>query len=278
MKEDPGANHKTLTKRAKARVLEADNETRVATLLSQQRQGHMLRSSSFDFIDIWAKVVQALPPDEQRFSLNATVDTLPHNSNLYLWKKKPSSDCPLCGEAQTLVHVLNCCPVAQDLRRYNHRHDAVLKVIVDAVQMHLSTPNTSITADLGDNYTFPTHIVPTDLQRDIVWWNNVEKTVALVELTILFDTLMDSAHERKQAKYDHLLTAAKHASLITLEIGARGMPHAPGVRALQEALKLPRSAFCKLLTNVVRAAIVGSFSVWVQRNKLNLFFRYTVHV
>ena len=273
MKEDPGANRKTLTKRVKARVLEADNETRVATLLSQQRQGHMLRSSSSDFIEIWAKVVQALPPDEQRFSLNATVDTLPHNSNLYLWKKKPSSDCPLCGEAQTLVHVLNCCPVARDLRRYNHRHDAVLKVIVDAVQMHLSTPNTSITADLGDNYSFPTHIVPTDLRPDIVWWNDVEKTVVLVELTIPFDTLMDSAHERKQAKYDHLLTAAKqkgfHASLITLEIGARGMPHAPGVRALQEALKLPRSAFCKLLTNVVRAAIVGSFSVWVQRNKLN---------
>ena len=139
--------------------------------------------------------------------------------------------------------------------------------------MHLSTPNTSITADLGDNYSFPTHIVPTDLRPDIVWWNDAEKTVVLVELTIPFDTLMDSAHERKQAKYDHLLTAAKqkgfHASLITLEIGARGMPHAPGVRALQEALKLPRSAFSKLLTNVVRAAIVGSFSVWVQRNKLN---------
>ena len=63
MKEDPGANRKTLTKRVKARVLEADNETRVATLLSQQRQGHMLRSSSSDFIDIWAKVVQALSPE-----------------------------------------------------------------------------------------------------------------------------------------------------------------------------------------------------------------------
>ena len=71
MKEDPGANRKSLTKRVKARVLEADNETRVATLLSQQRQGHMLRSSSSDFIDIWAKVVQALPPDEQRFSCNS---------------------------------------------------------------------------------------------------------------------------------------------------------------------------------------------------------------
>ena len=103
----------------------------------------------------------------------------------------------------------------------------------------------------------------------------------LVELTIPFDTLMDSAHERKQAKYDHLLTAAEqkgfHASL-SLHWKSEhevAMPHAPGVRALQEALKLPRSAFCKLLTNVVRAAIVGSFSLWVQRNKLNFFCVYT---
>ena len=80
--------------------------------------------------------------------------------------------------------MLNCCPVARDLRSYNHRHDAVLKVIVDAVQVHPSTPNTSVTADLGDNYSFPTHI---DLRPDIVWWNDddVEKTVVLVELTIL---------------------------------------------------------------------------------------------
>ena len=273
MKEDPGANRKSLMKRVKARVLETDNEIRVTTLLSQQRQGHMFRSFTPDFIDIWAKVVQALPPDEQRFSLNAAVDTLPHNYNLYLWKKKPSSNCPLCGEQQTLVHVLNCCPVARDLRRYNHRHDEVLKAVVDTVRMHLPTPDTSFTADLGDNYSFPTHIVPTDLRPDIVWWNDVEKTIVLVELTIPFDTSMDSASERKEAKYDHLLTAAKdrgfHASLITLQIGSRGMPHTPGVRALQEVLKLPTPSLRKLLANVVRAAIMGSFSLWVQRNKFN---------
>ena len=34
----------------------------------RERESHMLRSSSPDFIDIWAKVGQALPPDEQRFS------------------------------------------------------------------------------------------------------------------------------------------------------------------------------------------------------------------
>ena len=48
----------------------------------------------------------------------------------------------------------------------------------------------------------------------------------LVELTIPFDTAMEDASERKEAKYDHLLTAATHngfhATLITVEIGSRG--------------------------------------------------------
>ena len=84
---------------------------------------------------------------------------------------------------------------------------------------------------------------------------------------------MEGASERKEAKYDHLLSAAKdrgfHASLITLEIGSRGMPNTPGIRALQEALQLPPSALSKFLTDTIRTAIEGSFSVWVQRNKLN---------
>ena len=87
MKEKPGANRKWLGRRVKTRVLEADDEMRVTTLCGLQRQGYMMRSFSPDFRNIWAKVVQSLPPDEQRFLLNATVDTLPHNYNLCLWKK-----------------------------------------------------------------------------------------------------------------------------------------------------------------------------------------------
>ena len=273
MREDPGGSRKGLVKRAKTRIVKSDNETRVATLLNQQRQGHMMRSSSPDFTDIWPKVVQALPPDEQRFSLNATVDILPHNYNLCVWKRKTSPYCPLCGEQQTLIHVLNCCCVARDLRRYNQRHDAVLKVIADTVQLHLPSPGTTLTVDIGEKYSFPTHIVPTDLRPDIVWWNDIQRTIVLVELTIPFDTAMEDASERKEAKYDHLITAATrngfHATLITVEIGSRGMPHTPGIRALQEVLQLPTKSFHKLLSAVIRTTIEGSFAVWAQRNKLN---------
>ena len=37
MREDPGGSRKGLVKKAKTRIVESDNETRVATLLNQQR-------------------------------------------------------------------------------------------------------------------------------------------------------------------------------------------------------------------------------------------------
>ena len=273
MRTDPGGSSKKLKRRATARVLENDNESRAAGLHSLERQGHMMRACSTESVSIWAKVVQALPPDQLRFILNATVDTLPHNSNLYLWKKKPQATCPLCGEQQTLIHVLNCCHVARDLRRYNQRHDAALKIVANAVDQHLSLPNASLSVDLGDNYSFPTHIVPTDLRPDIVWWDDLKRVIVMVELTIPFDTVMEGARERKEAKYDHLranaVSKGYRASLITLEIGSRGVPNMPGFEALAKKLHLSSSSLRKLLTDLIKTTIEGSFLVWVQRIKLN---------
>ena len=270
MREDPGCNRQQLLKRVKARVKDADNEARVNSLLTQEKQGNMLRLSSPDAIDIWAGVVQSLPPDQQKFILNGTTDTLPHNANLHLWQKRSSPDCPLCGERQSLIHVLNCCPVAREFRRYNTRHDAVLGVIVQAIKEYLPQSCTLV-ADLGDGYSLPSHILQTDLRPDIVWWDS--QSVVLVELTIAFDVCLSEAHERKEAKYCHLLDNAREhkfrASLITLEVGSRGVPHLPGFQSLQKALSLPVKPFKGLLRKVISAAIEGSFSVWVNRNKCN---------
>ena len=67
--------------------------------------------------------------------------------------------------------------------------------------------------------------MPTDLRPDILWWDDLKKVIVMVELTIPFDTVLEGARERKEAKYDYLrVTAVRNgyrASLITLEIGSR---------------------------------------------------------
>ena len=122
-----------------------------------------------------------------------------HKVNLKRWKKLASDNCPLCNERQTLLHILNHCPKALELRRYTTRHDAVLKPIFLAIQKHL--PATfKVTADLSDqNYSFPDHICNSnDLRPDIVVWSDAKKLVWLIELTVCFDTNAAQAHERKR--------------------------------------------------------------------------------
>ena len=69
---------------------------------------------------------------------------------------------------QNLIHVLNMCQVARDLRRFNNRHDLVLEKIHSAVKKNLPQ-SARVTVDIDGDYEFPSHIVTTDLRPDIVW-------------------------------------------------------------------------------------------------------------
>ena len=131
----------------------------------------MLALSGDEEAKVWGKTVQTIPAEQVQFVLNAAVDILPHDANLQLWRKKECDTCPLCGERQTLIHVLNCCRVVRDLRRYNQHHDLAHGVITDAVRQKL-LPLAGFSADLSDSYSLPLHRASTDLRPDIVWWDD----------------------------------------------------------------------------------------------------------
>ena len=205
-----------------------------------------------------------------RFVLNAAVDTLAHNANLHLWGKKETDACPLCGERQTLIHVLNNCRVALDLHRYNPRHDSVLNILADTIKEKLPT-SIHFSADLDSDYNFPQHITPTDLRLDIVWWDDEKKVLRILEITIPFETTLNDAAERKETRYEELVQSAQQAgytiALITIEVGARGVPHMTGFQMLKHELLLTKIEFSLLLYQVSRKAIEGSFRTWGSRNK-----------
>ena len=98
---------------------------------SLECQGQVFRCSEDGAASIWSTAVQKLPPQLLKFSLNAVQVTLPHNADLAMRRRREdlSSACKLCGKRQTLLHVLNNCPKALNLHRYNMWHDAVLEVI-----------------------------------------------------------------------------------------------------------------------------------------------------
>ena len=85
----------------------------ICGLPSQEEMARQLEGNS---PELWAKAVQELPLDVTKFSLNASLDTLLTNRNLHMWGKKAYDTCPLCQNAkETLLHVLNNCPVALEL-------------------------------------------------------------------------------------------------------------------------------------------------------------------
>ena len=195
---------------------------------------------------------------------------MPHNANLALWKKLDNDNCPLCGEKQTLVHILNCCKVARDGRRYNTRHDAILTEIKSTISDH-TAPSARLSADLG-SYLFPQHIVATDLRPDIVCWDDLFRRIVLVELTVCFETSFHLAAERKSAKYEDMVVRARssgyEAQLITLQVGSRGIVDMAGFTQLQQQFHLPKHTFNLLLQRISQLAIEESFKIWCRRNTI----------
>ena len=271
LKIDPGGSRKALTKSAKALVSEEVNTSRLDNLQSLERQGQLSRCTSPSCAPIWSRAVLALPEDQLKFAINAAVDVLPHNANLYLWRKRKDRSCPLCHENQTLLHVLNNCSVARDSRRYNIRHDSILSAITETVTRNIP-PTTTMTADISDNCEFPHHIIPTDLRPDLVWWDEAHKSITLVELTVCFETNFEEAARRKTVKYLHLVEQAKargyRSELITLQVGSRGVPDLPAFENLATSLSLPHKDLVRLLESSATLALAGSFSIWCARNKL----------
>ena len=121
--EDPSCSRNALAAAAKKKVKSQEDADRLLQVQDLQKQGEMLRTTTSSTGTLWAKAVQALPSNTMKFPLNVAHDNLPHNANLQLWKKKDNATCPLCGERQSLLHVLNNCKVARNLWRYNRHHD-----------------------------------------------------------------------------------------------------------------------------------------------------------
>ena len=228
----------------------------------------MSRCSTSEGAEVWGRASSGVADEHLKFALNSAVDTLPHNANLCLWRKCSSDSCPLCGERQTLVHVLNSCKQTLKTRRYNRCHDAVLTKI-RAVLATYTSPPTSLSTDLG-SYHFPQHIVSTDLRPDVVWWDDTRKKMCLVELTICFESSFQNAAERKTIKYEEVVERARAsgytATFISLEVGSRGIINPHGFDCLKKVFNITKRDYATLLVQLSRIVITESFKIWCMRN------------
>ena len=158
--------------------------------------------------------------------------------------------------------------MALHARRYNYRHNALLELIAATISSYLQ-PTERMSSDLTE-YCFPQHIAPTTLRPDIVVWDDKKKRLLLVELTVCFESIFDDAAQRKKAKYAELNQTTKDAgyltSLITLEVGARGLIHYPGFHCLKKHLGIRDKDLGALLQSLSQEAIHQSYRIWCMLN------------
>ena len=91
------------------------------------------------------------------FAINSSIDTLPTFRNLELWGKKMSSNCKLCGNTQTLLHVLAGCKTILDQGRYTWRHNCVLNHIEMYIRVSQIMPTSSAIYQVDRSVDLPSH-------------------------------------------------------------------------------------------------------------------------
>ncbi len=218
------------------------------TLYSKSVQGRFLTWENTMQLDLgWNNLLYSyhMSPELLKFHLNSLHDTAHTPANLKLWKYSNTAKCVLCGKNYcNLKHILTCCKIALDGKRYNWRHDQVLRVICKTLLEQLETkaktpkrkkswlvfkskdgkykkPQEELEDDSSvfhkaadwmlvhdedeEKKGFPQHIVNTPLRPDIVVYSNSLKIVFLIELTCGDESNFESQRARKESRYQQLL-------------------------------------------------------------------------
>ena len=128
-------------------IASISEEDLLKTLYDKGKQGQFLSWHNTMQMDIgWQNLIYnyKLSPELLKFHLNSMHDVACTPANLKLWKYSSIGKCELCGwENCNLKHILVFCKYSLNDKRYNWRHDQVLRVLVKPLIEKLVTVNQS---------------------------------------------------------------------------------------------------------------------------------------
>ena len=284
-----------------AEIRQEEEQSRKAKSVSMAAQGAWTKwptsCRKLSWSDIWS-----YQPLRLAFLLKSVYDVLPSPTNLHRWGLHDDPSCKLCNKAGSLEHILSSCATCLSQGRYRWRHDTVLRSLADSLEKervrkrpkqtgnsinfvregqtpHRNAPDIKsilslasdwkMSADLDKKLIFPS-IVQTTLRPDIVIWSESQKAIIMIELTVPWETRCEEAHERKSAKYAHLVEEVKEKGwkswLFPVEIGTRGFP-AQSLWKLLTALGMRGSDRKKTVSSLCRTAEQASNWLWLRREE-----------
>ena len=240
-------------------------------------QGDFLKLVELEKGDLtWRSLIFNLPKGVLSFITRAAINALPTADNLSRWGKRLNTRCTLCGNHETLLHILNNCKSALEQGRYNYRHDSILQYLVsfigkvkpDKVICHADLPGHDINGG-----TVPSDLTPTSERPDIVLVNQSSKSVVIGELTVPFESNIDSAHNRKSEKYASLVLDIENqgysCELICFEVGSRGLVTKENKRQVTKLFKFVSDTrrIREHIRTISKIAILTSFAIYNARSE-----------
>ena len=238
-------------------------------------QGEFMKVLEIEKVDLtWKSIIFNMPQGVLKFAVNAAIDSLPSNKNLYRWGKRMNDLCNLCQAKGTLHHILNNCEKMLD--RYLWRHNSILHSLLMSIKPTLHDGQ-QVYADLeGETFnggTVPPTVVPTQQKPDLCFIDFNKKDIILIELTVPFETNIAEAHQRKQDRYAGLVHNIREAGWnpveICLEIGSRGLITPENKKRLMDMIRLCK---CKvkypaLRDSIVKNVLFGSYVIFYSRSE-----------
>ena len=230
----------------------------------------------------WNRLLLGCNPGHISFVLRAASDTLPTAVNLQRWRIQCSAKCSLCGCTQpTTAHVLGGCPSALTQGRFTFCHNQVLYCLASELSKFVAGQcMVSVYADLpgmrasdSPQTTIPPSLLITPYRPDIAIYNQINNSVALLELTCPLDSVhhLESARERKQRKteYQQILSEFDRlgtpCSYYTIELSVLGhyLPSSLSsfqncVNFIQNEITMTRSNCRRIFDLAAAAASISS--------------------
>ena len=243
------------------------------------QQGNLLKIIDLELCDLtWRSIIYDLPRAVLSFAVRSAIDYLPTFKNLKTWGKRNHTKCKLCGNHETLLHVLNNCSTSLNQGRYTWRHNSILRHTLTTIKGLIGSENNDITifSDLAGftttGGTLPVNVIVSKLKPDMVIYNRHENSIHLVELTVPFETNINKAHDRKHKKYLDLVSDIADngfiCDLTCFEVGSRGLITPENVGYIAQVFSFvgakPRKTFLRELSKL---ALLSSYTIWNARQE-----------
>ena len=148
-------------------------------------------------------------------------NSLPTRKNLQRWGLSSSPDCSFCLGSETLLHVVAGCQ--SYLARFTWRHNSVLNFLVETLS---PLQEYRIFADLP-GFNNPSIVTGESYRPDLLLESRNKSILYIIELTVGFESNLESNAHRKKTKYKNLINEQKKCyndvKFINLSISALGV-------------------------------------------------------